>query len=232
YAEVSVADAAITFAIDSPAARLGSALAVAGVPNTTTALIVLERVAHMQQGERVLVHGAAGGLASMVGQVARALGAGQVIGSVRSDDAASVARRYGYATIVDGRRLIASLEEHDVDSVDVVVDPVGGELRAQSMGLLAPLGRLVAVGNASGADDVTIGANDAWLTNRAVLGLNIGGLLMAHPDFADASARRAIQLLSAGDVTIDHATLPLDEAVQAHRRLEAGGLTSRILLAP
>ncbi|UYM07614.1 quinone oxidoreductase family protein [Solicola gregarius] len=232
YAEVSIADAAITFPIDDPGATLDPALAVAGVPNTTTALIVLERVAHLRQGERVLVHGAAGGLAAMVGQVAKALGAGQVIGSVRSDEAAAAARRHGFDTIVDGRRLIASLKEHDVDPVDVVVDPVGGELRAQSMGLLAPLGRLIAVGNASGAGDVMIGANDAWLTNRAVLGLNIGGLLMAHPTFADEAARRAIQLLSAGDVTIDHVTMPLDQAAEAHRRLEAGGLTSRILLAP
>lgn len=230
YAEVSVADAAITFAIDEPA--LDPALAVAGVPNTTTAIITLEQVAHLRPGERVLVHGAAGGLAAMVGQVAKVFGAGEVIGSVRSDGAAEAARRHGYDTIVDGRRLLPSLKEHDVDSVDVVIDPVGGEVRAQSLGLLAPLGRLVAVGNASGADDVTIGANDAWLSNRAVLGLNIGGLLMAQPTFADAAARRAILLLGSGDVTIDHTSMPLDRAVEAHRRLEEGGLTERILLTP
>lgn len=230
YAEVSVAAAAVTLPLDAAAGAVDPGLAVAAAPNATTAIVALERVAHLGAGESVLFHGATGGLAGMVAQVARQLGAGRVIGSVRNPDATDAARRLGYDTIVDARRLGGSLAEKGIAAVDVIVDPVGGELRTESLGLLAPLGRLLAVGNAGGAEDVQVGANDLWLSNGAVLGLNIGGLLMARPDYASEAAARALGMLAEGSIGADYTTMPLAEAAQAHRRLEAGGLTGRIVL--
>ncbi|WP_232522745.1 hypothetical protein [Peribacillus simplex] len=52
--------------------------------NVTTAMMILSSVAHLQKGETVLVHAAAGGVGSAIGQMARALGAGRVIGVVGS----------------------------------------------------------------------------------------------------------------------------------------------------
>src|ERR1700716_1588356 len=62
YASVSGADAAMTASLEGTG--VDPALAVAAVPNAATAYLALTSVAHLQAGERVLVHGAFGGLAS------------------------------------------------------------------------------------------------------------------------------------------------------------------------
>ena len=68
------------------AGRAGSSLeTAAAVPsNSTTAFLVLDRVARIEPGESVLVHAAAGGVGSQLGQAARLLGAGRVVGTVGS----------------------------------------------------------------------------------------------------------------------------------------------------
>jgi NADPH:quinone reductase len=230
YAQVTLADAAITFRLDDLSPTVDPALAVAVVPNATTALLALEQVAHLRAGEKVLIHGATGGLAAIVAQVARELGAGQIIGTVRSPDRVQDAQRLGFDTVVESTRFADTLAEQHLDAIDVVVDPVGGPLRAESLKVLAPLGRLLVVGNASGSPDVPIGANQVWLSNAGVLGFNVGGLLTSHPERGTAAARRALGLVAAGKITGAVATLPLDSAAEAHRRLEAGALSGRIVL--
>jgi NADPH:quinone reductase len=225
-----LADAAITLPLDDLAPAVDPALAVAVVPNATTALLALDEIVHLRAGERVLIHGATGALASIIGQIARELGAGQVIGTVRSRDRFQDARRNGFDTVAESAQFVDTLARGGLDAVDVIVDPVGGPLREESLKMLAPLGRLLAVGNASGAADVAIGANRLWLSNAAVLGFNIGGLLTSHPERGTAAARRALGLLAAGRITSVHAALPLDGAAEAHRRLEVGGLSERIIL--
>src|SRR6195256_2292776 len=82
YASVSVVDAALTASLEGTG--VDPALAVAAVPNAATAYLALTVVAHLQPGERVLVHGALGGLASAFPGMARGLGAGSVVGTVRT----------------------------------------------------------------------------------------------------------------------------------------------------
>jgi len=226
YAQIAIAGAAITFALDD----LDPALAVAAVPNATVALLALDQVAHLQPGERVLVHGATGVLATMMGQVARQLGAELVIGTVRSQDQIETAGRYGYEPVILSDHFANTLAQRHLDAIDVIIDPVGGPLRTESLNVLAPLGRLLVVGNASGADDVTLGSNQLWMSNTAVLGLNAGGLLADHPERGAEAARRALQLLATGAIHIELTILSLDQAREAHRRLEAGGQTGKIVL--
>jgi NADPH2:quinone reductase len=230
YAEVTLADAAITLPLDDLSPAVDPALAVAVVPNATTALLALEEVAHLRAGEKVLIHGATGALASIVGQISRELGAGEVIGTVRSPDRFHDAQRSGFDTVVESADFADALAQRDLDTIDVIVDPVGGPLRAESLKVLAPLGRLLAVGNASGTPDVRIGANELWLSNAGVLGFNVGGLLAGQPERGSAAARRALQLVAAGRIATPQTTLPLDRAAEAHRRLEAGGLSGRVVL--
>jgi NADPH:quinone reductase-like Zn-dependent oxidoreductase len=102
--------------------------------------------ANVQRGERVLVHGAAGGVGSMVVQMAKARGA-FVIGtaSARNHD---YLRQIGADSVIDYTR---TPFESVVRGVDVVVDAVGGETLARSYGVLRPGGRLV---SSAGAVDV------------------------------------------------------------------------------
>jgi NADPH:quinone reductase len=222
YAEVSVADAGVTVSLAGTG--IDPALAVAALPNATTALLTLETVAHLARGERVLVHGALGALGGLVAQLARTLDAGEVLGTVRNP--ADVDRATGFDQVFPATDFTAA------GKVDVIVDPVGGTVREASFAALAPLGRLICVGNASGATEVEFGGNRIWLTNAAVLGFNVGGLLAGNPGPGRDAATRALRLLAAGQIDVPTTLLPLSTAADAHRRMERGGLRERLILTP
>ncbi len=232
YAEVVRVAAALAFPLDTLAPHLTLATAAAFPSNTTTALLVLSTVAHLQQGERVLIHGATGGVGSVLGQMARALGAAQVIGTVGSAAKMDAAKGYGYDTVLLSDGFDATLADVTGGAgVDVVVDPVGGAVRTRSLAALKTLGRLVAMGNASNGDDVSLSANDLWFSGRAVLGFNLALLSTQSPNRVHAAAEEALRLVARGDVRVDvSGVLPLDQAAEAHRRIEARAVTGKLVL--
>lgn len=228
YAEVTLAAATAVLPRTLPDGRvIDPVTAVAAVPNTVAALAALRDAARLRPGERVLVNGATGGLASAFAGVAKSLSAASVAGSVSRPDAVDAAHALGFDNVI----LTSDLGHHG-ELFDVVVDPVGGDLRTQSLQLLNPLGRLLVVGNASGADDVAVGASELWLSNASVVGLNVGGLLAAQPVRAKGLGEHAVKLVADGTVAIPAVTLPLAEAADAHRRLEARSITGKLVLAP
>ncbi|MGH2885875.1 MAG: zinc-binding dehydrogenase [Solirubrobacteraceae bacterium] len=178
----------------------------------------------------MLVHGALRGLASTFPGVARRLGAATVIGTVRPSSLATAE-----ASGLPYDRVIASNEfpETLIDQrFDVVIDPVGGDLRTASLDVMAPLGRLLAVGNASGDWQHTVETNRLWRSNLAILGFNAGSYVPAHPESARPAAQGALKAVSAGLVNLHTDTLPLEQAAEAHRRIEAGQVNGRVLVAP
>jgi NADPH2:quinone reductase len=228
YASVSVADAAMTASLEG--AGVDPALAAAAVPNAATAYLALTRVAHLQPGERVLVHGALGGLASAFPGVARSLGAGDVVGTVRGASlAAAQASALPYDDVVASENLVDAVGDR---RFDVVVDPVGGRLRTDTLQVMAPMGRMLLVGNASGDWQHTVDTNALWGGNLAILGFAVGFYLPAHPEQARPAAEGALKAVGQGLVDIHTQTLPLAEAAEAHRRLEHGSVGGRILLTP
>ena len=228
YAQIEVVDA--RFAVSLGSSGVDPALAVAAVPNAATAYLALTQVAHLQAAETVLVHGALGGLASAFPGVARSLGASRVVGTVRSTSL-PIAESAG----LPYDQLIASEDFPDGlngERFDVVIDPVGGDLRTASLGVMAQLGRLLAVGNASGDWQHNVDSNRLWLSNLAILGFNIGLYLPTHLELARPAAEGALKAVSAGLLNVPTDILPLDQAPEAHRRIEAGQVNGRILLAP
>ena len=114
----------------------------------------------------------------------------------------------------------------------MVIDPVGGDLRTTSLDVMAPLGRLLAVGNASGDWQHTVDTNRLWVSNLAILGFSVGSYLPTHPEFARPAAEGALKAISAGLVNVHTEILSLEQAPEAHRQVEAGQVNGRILLAP
>ncbi|MEU5883327.1 zinc-binding dehydrogenase [Spirillospora sp. NPDC047279] len=226
YAEVAVTSADLVVSLDGGA--LGGALGLdvaAAVPsNGTTAFLVLDRVARIEPGESVLVHAAAGGVGSQLGQAARLLGAGRVVGTVGGPAKIEAAKAFGYDEVV----LRDELEGQD--RFDIVVDMVGGPARRSGLDALAPMGRLVVMGNASGAEDVGIAANELWFTNKTVSGFNLAAFSAAFPAEAGRALRRAVAAAAAGDLRVQVAALPLEEAAEAHRRIESGATTGKLVL--
>ena len=228
YAAIDVVDA--RFVVSLEGSGLDPALAVAAVPNAATAYLALTRVAHLQAGESVLVHGALGGLASTFPGVARNLGASRVVGTVRP---ASLLAAEALGLPYD--QLISSDEFPDAlidERFEVVIDPVGGDLRTSSLDVMAPLGRLLAVGNASGDWRHSVETTRLWVSNLAILGFSGAPYLPTHPEAVRPAAEGALKAVSEGLVNLHTDTLPLEQAAEAHRRVEAGQVKGRILLVP
>jgi NADPH2:quinone reductase len=228
YASVAVVDAAMTASLEGTG--VDPALAVAALPNAVTAYLALTGVAHLQPGERMLVHGALGGLASVFPGVARSLGASSVVGTARRGSlAAARASSVPYDEVVASEDLVDALGDR---RFDVVIDPVGGQVRTDSLRVMAPLGRMLLVGNGSGDWQHTVDTNALWGGNLALLGFSIGYYLPAHPEQVRPAVDAALKVIGQGLVDLHTQTLPLAEAAEAHRRLENGSVGGRILLTP
>lgn len=222
YAQVVVTSAHLVSPLPEEFTALPTAAALPS--NSTTAFLVLERVARLAAGERVLVHAAAGGVGSQLGQVARLLGAGRVVGTVGSAAKVKQAKQFGYDEVVL-REDVASAGEFDV-----VIDMVGGPTRRASLERLAPLGRLVVMGNASNADDVPFSANELWFTNKTVSGFNLAAFAAAHPQETGRALRRAVAAVAGGDLHLQVETAPLADVAEVHRRIESGRTTGKVVL--
>ncbi|WP_197381551.1 zinc-binding dehydrogenase [Mycolicibacterium mengxianglii] len=150
YAEYVVAPAGACMKIpDGVEIRTAAALLEAAA----TAWWNLVHRGRLQPGERVLIHGAAGGVGSLAVQLARALGA-TVIGTARGPVKTALCRQLGCHHVIDygSTDVYAALRELVPGGVDLILDNQGAGPVAANIAALAPLGRLVIVGVASGTD--------------------------------------------------------------------------------
>ena len=125
------------------------ALPVQGV----TAYHLLKSSARLAAGETVLINAAGGGVGVLAIQVARLLGAGKIIAAAGSDDKAELTASLGADAFINYRTQSLTEQARALTNgkgVDIVLEPVGGEVYAQSEAALAPFGRLITFGQASG----------------------------------------------------------------------------------
>ncbi|MEU3618797.1 zinc-binding dehydrogenase [Streptomyces sp. NPDC006872] len=229
YAEVVVADAVTVFPLPA-GLDLRTAAALPTVVPTAHAL--LHEVGRLRAGETVLVHGAAGGIGTVAGQLARAAGAGAVYGVTSSAAKAEYALKHGYDelftadTFADGVRRATGGR-----GVDLVLDPVGGDTLRRGLDALAVFGRLVSFGNASGAEPWQVGQPELYAQGRSVGGFSILALAQSAPEALRALAERAFAKVTDGTVNLPvTAEFPLTEAAEAHRLMGGRTSTGKLLL--
>lgn len=178
FAETAVAPAFTVF--DLPDA-MSFAQGAAMVTNYQTAHLALARRGRLAAGETVLVLGAAGGVGLAAIQVARAMGAGRIVAVVSDATRAASATEAG----ADAVRLLDEEWERE-ERADVVVDPVGGDAFRRALRCLAPEGRVLVVGFASGTIPV-LEVNRLLLRHTDVVGVNYGGMLTVDQAFPQAA---------------------------------------------
>lgn len=168
--ERAVVDAAVTVPVPDGL----DPVQVAALPvNYQTAWFALERAA-VRDGETVLVHAGAGGVGIATTQLAAARGA-RVIAVAGGERKTQMCRDQG-AIAVDHQREDFVQVVHEVTAgrgVDVVVDPVGGEVQGRSWSCLAFEGRLVVVG-AAGGPPSPVDPMSLTAANVSVIGLSWG----------------------------------------------------------
>jgi len=212
---------------------VGAAL---GLVYQTSHFALMER-ARLQPGETVLVLGASGGIGSAACQLAKALGAGRVIGGVLGEDNVPVALSSGCDHVIDlgGEDLRDRLraEVHavtDGKGADVVIDPVGGDAFAAALRAMAWRGRLVVIGFASGTIPA-VKANYLLVKNIEVSGLQWSDYRERDPAWVRRVQQEIYGLWSEGKLTPQISDrLPLKDFGAALERLRAGGVQGKIVL--
>jgi NADPH:quinone reductase len=214
-----------------------STLTVAG----TTAWLLLREAARLQAGESVLVPAATGGVGSFLVPLARRMGARSVIAAVGGAGKAAAAMALGATAVVDATRpdwAAAARELTDGRGVDVLLESAGGDSLAHGLTALAPFGRAIVYGAASGQDarldTATLRALlYAPAPNQSLVAFNVGGWFLERPQVAGAALGELIGLVAAGELAPPPVqTLPLAQAAEAHRRLESRASSGKIVLAP
>lgn len=139
-----------------------------------TSYVALVRRGRLQAGETVVVHGATGGVGMAAVQIAKALGA-RVIAVAGGEEKAAVARELGADVVIDHHRedfVTVVKELTGGRGVDIVFDPVGGEVFDRSRRIMAVEGRLLIIGFAGGTIP-SAPANHALLKNYDVVGVRM-----------------------------------------------------------
>ena len=207
-------------------AELSAVEGAAALVNHHTAIVALTRRGRLQRHDRVLVHGAGGGLGSAVVQVAAAFG-NEVLAVAGSPERRELAARAGATTVYDHESWFEAVRA--AGGVDVIVDPVGGAVFEQSVRCLRPEGRLITVGFTSGTIP-SAAANRLLLRNASVVGAAWRELLDVDPGLFADTAERLASLVDDGLRPLVGATFDLADGATALRLVEDRAVAGKIVL--
>lgn len=199
-----------------------------------TAQYLLRQTFAVKQGDKVLIHAAAGGVGLLACQWASALGA-IVIGTVGSAEKAALASAHGchHVILYRDEDIVARVREiTGGQGVDVVYDGVGKDTFEPSLDCLRRRGMMVSYGNASGP----VPPFDIGILNQK------GGLFLTRPSVRHYAGTRAellsmaddlFAIVKTGQVKVNiHQRFPLRDAADAHRALESRATTGSTILVP
>ena len=190
--------------------------------------------ARLQPGETVLVLGAAGGVGLTAVQVAKILGA-KVLAAVSSEDKAQVVREAGADMVIryDQTPLRDAIADAtDGQGVDVVYDPVGGDVTEQALRSVRWGGRLLVIGFAAG-DIPRIPLNLPLLKGNSLVGVFWGRFTSEEPKRSAANMRTIVEWLEQGKLTpVIKQTFTLDNAPEAFRQLAERKAVGRMVVNP
>lgn len=225
--ERAVAEETTVFELPSDADPVVAAcLGVAGL----AAWLPLERLAKLQEGERVLVLGATGAVGQIGVQAAKLLGAGTVVAAGRNAEALERARELGADATVDltaHEDIPAAIVEAAGGPIDVTLDPVWGQPAGAAAEASAFDGRLVNVGQSA--------SPEATFTSSAVRGKRLAILGHANqtvpPEVRRDAYLRMLDHMAAGRLRVDYAELALEHVAEAWKR-QAASPHEKLVLVP
>jgi len=190
-------------------------------------------VAGLRAGDTLLVHGGAGGIGTFAIQLAHALGA-RVLATAGSPDKLAMCRDLGADVAIDYRSqdfVEVVAEATDGHGADVILDNMGASYLGRNVSALAVEGRLVVIG-LQGGTKAELDLN-AVMRKRAAV---VGTTLRARPVAEKATICAAVvehvwPLVADGTIRpVVGRRFPLAEAAEAHRWMESGESTGKILL--
>lgn len=208
-----------------------------------TGWFALRQRARVEEGQSILVLGAGSGVGLAAVDIASAFGL-HVIAGASSADKRALAERLGAeatidttsldsAGVKDAARAFAETLEGSMGKggVDVLYDPVGGQLGETCLRALGEDGQYLVIGFVTGIP--ALAANQVLLRNRRVVGVDWGAWAGRHPDENRAMMQAIVELIELGELhPVEPATYPLAEATTALADLAARKVAGKVALVP
>ena len=234
WREHAVVDAAATTPVPSGLAPTSAFLGALGMTGLT-AYAGLLKVAEFKEGEVVFVSGAAGAVGSMVGQIAKAMGASKVIGSAGSAEKVARLLELGFDAAFnynDGPVLDQLREAAGERGIDVYFDNVGGEHLEAALATLTVGGRIAMCGAIAQYNSTEPPAAPRNLMQAIGKQLTMRGFLVGgQRQHAAEFARKMAGWLADGSVSYDETIVDgLENAPQAFMDLLDGANTGKMLV--
>ena len=211
-----------------------SFVAAASVPTVFfTVYYALKHLADLQAGERVLVHGAAGGVGIAAIQLAKHLGA-EVFATAGSDEKRDFVRLLGADHVFDSRSLAFAddiLAVTHGEGVDVVLNSLAGEAMRRSLAVLKPFGRFLELGKRDFFENTPIGLRP-FKDNISYFGIDADQLLTGRPQLAARMFREVMSLFREGALTpLPCKVFPAERVVDAFRTMQQARHIGKVVIS-
>lgn len=188
----------------------------------------------LEEGERVLIHAAAGGVGTAATQLASEAGA-EVFGTASTEKKLGLAEHLGLDHPIDYTETDFAEEvneQTDGEGVDLVLDGIGGDTTTESLDCLTHFGRMVSYGAASGEPGYP-DTSTLLFNNYTVHGYHLGQSMQRAPERVLDAVPHLTDLLMSGDLeVIVGETFPLAEAADAHEYIENRQSSGKVVLKP
>ncbi len=205
----------------------------ATVPTTFfTAYYALVEMARLRRGERVLVHGGAGGVGIAAIQLARHLGA-EVFATAGSDEKRAFVRLLGADHVLGSRSLAFADEIRAMtggEGVDVVLNSLAGEAMVRSIDTLRPFGRFIELGKRDFYENSHIGLRP-FRNNISYFGVDADQLMGARPDLTARLFGEVMHLFAEGVLhPLPYRAFPAEHAEDAFRYMQQARQIGKVLV--
>ncbi|HEY3483628.1 MAG TPA: NADPH:quinone oxidoreductase family protein [Streptomyces sp.] len=232
YAEKAVAPEATTFPVPD---GIDDLTALSMLVQGATAWVLLRKNAHLEKGESVVVHAAAGGVGTIAVQLAKAWGAGRVIATASNDEKRALALELGADVAVDSRaeEMTEVLLDANGRRVDVVLDMVGGKTTDQSIAALAPFGRLAFYGMAGRESPKPVDLRNVLGHSTTISGMWLPHVFRLPGNVFGTALNELFDLVLQGKLkAIPGGEFALSDARGAHEALRSRKTVGKLLLDP
>ena len=198
-----------------------------------TALLALRRRARLLAGETVLVHAGAGAVGSAAIRVAQVLGA-RVIATAGGPQKVDICRGLGADLAIDYRQtdfVEAVRSATGGRGADVIFDPVGGQVFERSRRCIAPEGRIVVIGFASGTIP-NVPVNHPLLKLYSIVGSAVGIYREQLPEVWLDAVNQVFDLYNTGRISpLIHSVLEFDQVPSGYRLLAERASWGKVIIA-
>jgi NADPH:quinone reductase len=199
-----------------------------------TAYHILKTMGRLEKGETVLVHAAAGGVGTIAVQLAKLFGAGKIIATASSEEKLALAKELGADELVNYTKEGWELDVRKITEgkgVDVALEMAGGDIFQKTVSCLAPFGRLIIYGVASG-EQKPFYPSTLMKNNISVIGFFLPQM-MKKPVLYQKSLQDLLTYYQNEQFkVIIGGVFPLEEAKEVHRLLQSRKTTGKLILVP